>query len=171
MSMEPLMERMERDEGSELRLEEIERRARTTNGDAALNLRDWLALAEAWRIAQALRDARGNRSAAARTLGIGRRTLYTKIDKLGLVPAWRVARAGTNGSLRLPRDDLETEDLRESLPELRHDGFPMREVALAGVLPATASEHFHAAFEVPEDGVLHPVGFVHGLAAQAALGR
>ena len=109
MSMDPLMQRTERDEGSDLRLEDIERRARTTNGDAALSLRDWLALAEAWRIAQALRDARGNRSAAARTLGIGRRTLYTKIDKLGLVPAWRVARAagngasGSNGSLRMPR--------------------------------------------------------------------
>ena len=98
--MDPLVER---EESSELRLEEIERRARGSNGDAALSLRDWLALAEAWRIAQALREARGNRSAAARTLGIGRRTLYTKIDKLGLVPAWRVSRAGANGSLRMPR--------------------------------------------------------------------
>ena len=86
-----------RDDGGELALEEIERRARGANGGAALPLRDWLALAEAWRIAQALRDARGNRSAAARTLGIGRRTLYTKIDKLGLVPAWRVSRPDTNG--------------------------------------------------------------------------
>jgi DNA-binding NtrC family response regulator len=86
-----------RDDGVELALDEIERRARGANGGAALPLRDWLALAEAWRIAQALRDARGNRSAAARTLGIGRRTLYTKIDKLGLVPAWRVSRAGANG--------------------------------------------------------------------------
>ena len=94
---------LDREESSELRLEEIERRARGSNGDAALSLRDWLALAEAWRIAQALREARGNRSAAARTLGIGRRTLYTKIDKLGLVPAWRVTRPGSNGSLRLPR--------------------------------------------------------------------
>ena len=93
----------EPDHGSELRLEEIERRARGANGDPALSLRDWLALAEAWRIAQALRDARGNRSAAARTLGIGRRTLYTKIDKLGLVPAWRVSRVAANGGLRLPR--------------------------------------------------------------------
>ena len=86
-----------RDDDGELALEEIERRARGTNGGAALPLRDWLALAEAWRIAQALRDSRGNRSAAARMLGIGRRTLYTKIDKLGLVPAWRVSRAGANG--------------------------------------------------------------------------
>jgi len=98
--MDPLIDR---DEDSDLRLEEIELRARGANGDAALSLRDWLALAEAWRIAQALRQARGNRSAAARTLGIGRRTLYTKIEKLGLVPAWRVSRVGAIGGMRLPR--------------------------------------------------------------------
>jgi len=87
-----------REDGNELALDEIERRARGGNGGTALPLRDWLALAEAWRIAQALRDTRGNRSAAARTLGIGRRTLYTKIAKLGLVPAWRVSPPGANGS-------------------------------------------------------------------------
>jgi DNA-binding NtrC family response regulator len=85
------------DDGGELALDEIERRARGANG-GSLPLRDWLALAEAWRIAQALREARGNRSAAARRLGIGRRTLYTKIAKLGLIPAWRVSRPGANGS-------------------------------------------------------------------------
>lgn len=49
-----------------------------------LGLRDWVDLAEAWRIEQALRETRGNRSAAARQLGIGRRTLYAKMAKLGL---------------------------------------------------------------------------------------
>lgn len=49
-----------------------------------LGLRDWVDLAEAWRIEQALRTTRGNRSAAARQLGIGRRTLYAKMHKLGL---------------------------------------------------------------------------------------
>jgi len=49
-----------------------------------LGLRDWVDLAEGWRIQQALREARGNRSAAARQLGIGRRTLYAKMHKLGL---------------------------------------------------------------------------------------
>ena len=44
----------------------------------------WLDLAESYRITQALRQCRGNRSAAARLLGIGRRTLYAKMDKLGL---------------------------------------------------------------------------------------
>lgn len=73
-----------------LHLEELEVRAREANG-GALPLRDWVALAEAWRIAQALRDARGNRSAAARALGIGRRTLYTKMAKLRLEPTWGIA--------------------------------------------------------------------------------
>jgi DNA-binding NtrC family response regulator len=49
-----------------------------------LDLRTWLSLAESWRIEQALRQTRGNRSAAARLLGIGRRTLYAKMEKLGL---------------------------------------------------------------------------------------
>ena len=73
-----------------LGLDELERRARNGNGRVALPLREWVALAEAWRIAEALRDAHGNRSAAARALGIGRRTLYTKMEKLGLEPSWAV---------------------------------------------------------------------------------
>lgn len=72
----------------ELRLEDLERLARTGR---TLPLRQWLALAEAWRIAQALREHRGNRAAVARALGIGRRTLYTKMEKLGLVPTWGIA--------------------------------------------------------------------------------
>jgi len=71
-------------------LGELERRARSRNGGQALSLKDWVALAEAWRIAQALRETRGNRSAAARALGIGRRTLYSKMAKLGLEPSWGV---------------------------------------------------------------------------------
>ena len=46
------------------------------------SLRAWLDLAEAWRIRQALVACRGNRTAAARLLGIGRRTLYAKMSKL-----------------------------------------------------------------------------------------
>jgi len=66
----------------------LERGARGEAGAGTLPLREWAALAEAWRITQALRDQRGNRSAAARALGIGRRTLYTKIDRLGLELSW-----------------------------------------------------------------------------------
>ena len=82
---------------SELKLEDLERSARTENG-STLPLRDWVALAETWRIAQALRQHRGNRSATARALGIGRRTLYTKMEKLGLEPSWGVARVVRSGA-------------------------------------------------------------------------
>jgi gamma-glutamylputrescine oxidase len=71
------------------------------------------------------------------------------------------------GSLRLTRTPEETEDLRGSLPELKHDGFPMREIPVAEAVPAHAASAFHAAFEVPEDGQLDPVRFLHGLAAEA----
>ena len=82
---------------SELKLEDLERWAGETP------LKEWIALAEAWRIARALRDHRGNRSATARALGIGRRTLYTKMEKLGLVPSWGVERPA-NGSAHEPAD-------------------------------------------------------------------
>jgi DNA-binding NtrC family response regulator len=82
---------------SELRLEDLGRFA--SRDDGALPLREWVALAEAWRIAQALRQNRGNRSATARALGIGRRTLYTKMEKLGLEPTWGVARTIPNASV------------------------------------------------------------------------
>ena len=49
---------------------------------------------------RALRDHRGNRSAAARSLGIGRRTLYTKMEKLGLVPTWTLGAPAANGDPR-----------------------------------------------------------------------
>jgi DNA-binding NtrC family response regulator len=65
---------------------EFDRRA--SAGGQRLTLRAWLDIAEAWRILDALRHSRGNRSAAARALGIGRRTLYTKMEKLGIEPNW-----------------------------------------------------------------------------------
>ena len=80
-----------------MRLEDLEVRARSANDGRPLPLREWVALAEAWRIAQALRETGGNRSAASRLLGIGRRTLYAKMEKLGLAPVWLV-RAGTDGA-------------------------------------------------------------------------
>jgi len=55
-----------------------------------LTLRAWLERAEVWRILDALREAGGNRTAAARALGIGRRTLYNKMGKLGIHPVWGV---------------------------------------------------------------------------------
>ncbi len=49
-----------------------------------LTLNEWVEAAERWKIQQTLRQCRGNRSAAARRLGIGRRTLYTKMERLGI---------------------------------------------------------------------------------------
>ncbi len=48
-----------------------------------LSLRAWRDLAEAYWIRRALQQSRGNRSAAARALRIGRRTLYSKMERLG----------------------------------------------------------------------------------------
>jgi hypothetical protein len=56
------------------------------------SLRDWVDLAETWKITRTLDECRGNRSAAARILGIGRRTLYAKMDKLGIAPTWSANR-------------------------------------------------------------------------------
>jgi DNA-binding NtrC family response regulator len=59
-------------------------------GERPETLKAWIDLAEAYRITQALRECSGNRSAAARLLGIGRRTLYAKMDKLGITATWRI---------------------------------------------------------------------------------
>jgi len=69
-------------------LEQLYRSSLEVEGRSSLELREWVERAEAWRIVQVLRECRGNRSAAARALGIGRRTLYTKMDRLGVEPAW-----------------------------------------------------------------------------------
>ena len=81
-------------------LAEVYRQAAASGG--APTLRAWLERAEAWRILDALREARGNRSAAARALGIGRRTLYAKMKRFGIQPAWAAGR-GWNGRLRAAR--------------------------------------------------------------------
>ena len=57
---------------------------RTKGNTTPVTLKAWRDLAESWRINQALRACAGNRSAAARQLGIGRRTLYAKMEKLGI---------------------------------------------------------------------------------------
>ena len=67
------------------------RQAATRSVGSSPKLRDWMNLAEAWRISHALRECGGNRSAAARVLGIGRRTLYAKMEKLEIVPSFSAA--------------------------------------------------------------------------------
>jgi len=78
----------------DLQLEDFLRRAVTRNGGSTPKLRDWVTLAEAWGISHALRQCRGNRTAAARLLGIGRRTLYTKMEKLEIVSSFSVKPPG-----------------------------------------------------------------------------
>ena len=68
--------------------ESLHARAAASRGQSSLRLDEWVDLTTALRITQALRDCRGNRSAAARALGIGRRTLYTKMQKLGVEVGW-----------------------------------------------------------------------------------
>jgi DNA-binding NtrC family response regulator len=80
------------------------RQAATQNGGSAPKLRDWVNLAEAWRISQALRQCRGNRTAAAQLLGIGRRTLYTKMEKLEIVPSF--SGTGSNDDAQASDRDL-----------------------------------------------------------------
>ncbi len=72
---------------------ELEAFERSTNGSApALTLRQWLDLAEAWRIHHGLRQTGGNRAATAPLQGNGRRTLYRKLEKLGLPPRFQKER-------------------------------------------------------------------------------
>ena len=87
---------MESEESPPIQIREFERFVQESGAIARHRerpetLKAWLDLAEAYRITQALRECNGNRSAAARMLGIGRRTLYAKIDKLGITATWRVA--------------------------------------------------------------------------------
>jgi len=69
-------------------LQEVYAAARAGRPGGSLPLQDWLEIAEAWRIVLALREARGNRTGAARALGIGRRTLYSKMKKLAINADW-----------------------------------------------------------------------------------
>jgi DNA-binding NtrC family response regulator len=72
---------------------ELERQVARLPAPQATTLRAFVELAEAWRIAEALREHRGNGSATARALGIGRRTLYTKMERLGVGAIWGVREA------------------------------------------------------------------------------
>lgn len=89
-------------QGLETLFDDLLRRAASERGGKKPGLRDWVELAEAWRIAHALRESRGNRSAAARALGIGRRTLYSKMEKLGIAPSWGFGNGAAPGPRPVP---------------------------------------------------------------------
>lgn len=80
-----------------------------------VKLHDLLGDAEARSIRDAMRLASGNKAEAARRLGVTRRSLYRRLEKLDAFEAVRPA-ADTNGHVRDPR----------STPELAHDAPPSR---------------------------------------------
>ena len=59
-------------------------RLRAAERGRPLTLRAWLEEAEAWMILDAIEKAGGNHTRAARALGIGRRTIYTRKKRLGI---------------------------------------------------------------------------------------
>jgi DNA-binding NtrC family response regulator len=65
-------------------LEALYESAVALEGRPSLSLDEWLRHAEAWRIRLALRLCDGDRSAAARRLGIPRRSLYHRMQLLGV---------------------------------------------------------------------------------------
>ena len=108
------------------------------------------------------------RPGARAMLEIGRRShqrIRQLVETLGIDCDYRV-----RGSLRLACSEEEAWDFRESLAALKADGFPLEEWEAARAAPQSASRRFHTAFFTAEDGELHPVRFLHGL-ARAALGR
>ncbi|MEN8162374.1 MAG: helix-turn-helix domain-containing protein [Myxococcota bacterium] len=68
-------------------LESIYESAVALEGRPSLGLAEWLRHAEAWRIRLALHACGGDKSAAARRLGVPRRTLYHRMHLLGLMEA------------------------------------------------------------------------------------
>jgi DNA-binding NtrC family response regulator len=73
-------------------LEALYESAVAVEGRPSLGLTEWLRHAEAWRIRLALRACGGDKSAAARRLGLPRRSLYHRMSLLGLHPARDAAR-------------------------------------------------------------------------------
>ncbi|HEY6866454.1 MAG TPA: FAD-dependent oxidoreductase [Candidatus Eisenbacteria bacterium] len=105
------------------------------------------------------------RAGARAVLETGRRShqrIRQIVETLGIACDYRV-----RGSLRLACSDDEAADFRASLPALAADGFPMEEWESMRAAPLSASRRFDAGFFTAEDGELHPVRFLHGLARAA----
>ena len=84
------------------------------------------------------------------------------VETIGIDCGYRVG-----GSLRLARTEEEAEEFRAALPLLKADGFESQEVAVADAVPAPPPGAYRAAFVTPEDGEIHPVRFLHGVAHAA----
>jgi DNA-binding NtrC family response regulator len=74
---------LERDRLEQL-FEALYERAVALEGRPSLSLADWLRHAERWRIRLALEHCGGDRTAAARRLGVPRRSLYYRMQQVGI---------------------------------------------------------------------------------------
>ena len=111
------------------------------------------------------RIALWGRDGARAALQIGRRShqrVRQLVESLGIDCDYR-----SRGGLRLAVTPEEAEDQRASLADLHADGFRLLETPVRAAVPGYAAEHFAAAFALAEDGELHPVRFLHGLARAA----
>ena len=75
---------LERDRLEQL-FEALYEKAIASEGRPSLTLADWLRYAERWRIHLALELCGGDRTAAARRLGVPRRSLYYRMQQVGVV--------------------------------------------------------------------------------------
>jgi gamma-glutamylputrescine oxidase len=108
------------------------------------------------------------REGARAMLETGRRShrrVRALVESLGIACEYR-----KTGSVRLTRTAEEADEHRGSIPLMKADGFPMHEEDPARHVPASAAAGFTAAFVMPEDGEVHPVQLVHGV-ARAALAQ
>ena len=74
---------LERDRLEQL-FEALYERAIALEGRPSLTLAEWLRHAECWRIRLALEHCGGDRTAAARRLGVPRRSLYYRMQQVGV---------------------------------------------------------------------------------------
>jgi DNA-binding NtrC family response regulator len=74
---------LERDRLEQL-FEALYEKAVALEGRPSLTLGEWLRHAERWRIRLALEHCGGDRTAAARRLGVPRRSLYYRMQQVGL---------------------------------------------------------------------------------------
>lgn len=105
------------------------------------------------------------REGARAMLETGRRNhrrLRALAEALGIECEYR-----KTGSVRLTRTAEEADEHRGSIPLMKADGFPMTEEDPARFVPARAAPDFTAAFVMPEDGEVHPVKLIRGVARGA----
>lgn len=105
------------------------------------------------------------RLGARAVLETGRRSharLRELIEKLGIDCDYR-----RHGSVRLACSEEESEEYRAAIPLLQADGFAMKEIPVERAVPGQATSRFVSALLSSEDGELHPVRLIHGVARAA----